>query len=117
MSSEVSHFFRVAKRVRAAVGYLELGMSEQALACLENLGELGPFEAEVELLRGQAFRLQHRYEDAAVALKAAATKFPAPQDKSAWLALSICYHQAGDADQALQMLARARGAQTPNELG
>ena len=113
MSSEIAHFFRIAKRVTAAVGYLELGMSEQVLASLENLGDLGPFEAEVELLRGQAFRLQHRFEDAAMALKTAATKFPAPQDKSAWLALSICYHQAGDADQALQMLARA-GAQAPN---
>ena len=101
---------RVAKRIREATGYFELGMAQHTLDCLDGLGELGPFEAEVALLRGEALRFQHRYDDAAVALKTAARKFPAPFDRSAWFALSLCYRQAGATGLAIQSLARARGA-------
>ncbi len=112
MTSELLHFMRISKRINAAAGYLELGMAQHTLDCLENLGSPGPFEAEVDLLRGEAFRLLHRFEDAAVALTTAATKLPSPKDKSVWLALSICYQEAGDHKKALQMLAHARGAQS-----
>ncbi|MHC4404954.1 MAG: tetratricopeptide repeat protein [Planctomycetota bacterium] len=104
---------RVARRMKEATGYLELGMPQHTLECLEGLGDLGPFEAEVELLRGYAFRMQRRYDDAAAALKSAARKSPSPQDKSAWLALSNCYRQAGDTNRAIHSLARARGAGPP----
>ena len=101
---------RILKRMWQATGYLELGMAEQALECLEGLGEAGPMEAEAAFLRGEALRIQHRYDDAAAALKIAAQKAPAPHDRSAWLALSLCYRQAGDTGRAIQSLARARGA-------
>lgn len=107
---ETRQLLRVAKRVQEAVGYVELGMPEHALDRLEGLGELGPFEAEVQLIRGEAYRTLNRYDDAAVALKAAATKFPSPFDKPAWFALSMCYSQAGNKTEAARMLARARGA-------
>lgn len=107
---EMKQLIRVARRVQEATGYFELEMPQHVLDCLEGLGDLGPFEAEVELLRGEALRLQHRYADAAVALKSAAKKFPSPMDKSAWLALSLCYKQQGHSGKAVQMLARARGA-------
>jgi len=106
---EIRQLVRVAKRLQEASGYVELGMPQHALDCLVGLGELGPFEAEVELVRGEAYRAQHRYDDAAVALKAAAKRFPSPFDKSAWLALGLCYFQAGNKAKAAQMLARARG--------
>ncbi|MGO8750317.1 MAG: tetratricopeptide repeat protein [Thermoguttaceae bacterium] len=109
MTPELSHFMRVAKRVSAAAGYLELGMSQHTLDCLENLGDVGPFEADVDILRGAAFRLQHRFQEADVALATAAEKSPAPEDKAAWIALSICYNEAGNPAKALQMLARAEG--------
>lgn len=107
---ETRQLLRVAKRVQQAVGYVELDMPQQALDRLEGIGELGPFEAEVQLVRGEAYRSLHRYDDAAVALKAAATKFPSPFDKPAWFALSMCYSQAGNKTEAARMLARARGA-------
>lgn len=107
---KTGQLLRIAKRVQHAVGYVELGMPEHALERLEGLGELGPFEAEVELIRGEAYRCLNRYDDAAVALKAAATKFPSPFDKPAWFALSLCYSQAGNQTEAARMLARARGA-------
>ncbi len=107
---EVRQLVRVAKRLQQGVGYLEMGMPQQTLDSLTGLGELGPFEAEVELLRGEALRAQHRYQDAAVALEIAARKLPSPMDKPAWLALSLCYRQAGNVVEAARMLARARGA-------
>jgi len=110
MSFDFRQLVRVAKRVREATGYFELGMMQHAVDCLEGLGELGPFEAEVELLRGEALRMQHRYDAAASALRTAAQKFPAPYDRPAWLALSQCYRQVGDMNRAIQSLARARGA-------
>ena len=110
MAPDMAQLIRVAKRLREATGYFELGMPQHTLDCLEGLGELGPFEAEVQLLRGEALRVQHRYDDAAAALKTAARKFPAPYDRSAWFALSLCYRQVGDVNRAIQSLARARGA-------
>jgi tetratricopeptide (TPR) repeat protein len=110
MAFDFRQLVRVAKRLEEAHGYFELGMTEQALDCLEGLGELGPFEAEVQLLRGEALRRQHRFDDAAVALQTAASKFPSPYDRPAWYALSLCYRQAGDMNRAIQSLARARGA-------
>jgi len=111
MKFDFRQLVRVAKRLREAHGYFELGMTQQALDCLDGLGELGPFEAEVQLLRGEALRKEHRFDDAELALRTAAKKFPAPYDRSAWYALSLCYRQVGDMNQAIQSLARARGAQ------
>lgn len=113
MTTDVFHFVRVLKRLSEATGYLELGMTQHVLECLDGLTPLGPFEADVELLRGEALRRQHRYQDAALALKAAAqssSRSPNVEDSSAWLALSLCLQQGGQVAQALQVLARARGA-------
>ncbi len=109
MTPDIAQFVRVAKRVSEATGYLELGMAQHTLDRLENLGPVGPFETEINLLRGEALRRQNRWEDAAVALQAAEKPCSA-EDKSAWLALSACYQQAGSAQKAVEMLARARGA-------
>jgi Tfp pilus assembly protein PilF len=67
-------------------------------------------EGEVELLRGEALRCQHRYEEAASSFEKAAQKGPAPRKRTAWLALSLCCRQAGDTAGAIQSLANARGA-------
>ncbi len=113
MRADIVQWIRVSKRLTQAGGYLELGMSQQALDCLENLGTLGPFEAEVELLRGEAFRRQRRFREAATSFKAAAEKAASPRDRETYLAMSICYRQTGNVLEALQMLARARGAAPP----
>jgi len=110
MRADIAQFIRVSKRLTQAGGYLELGMEQHALDCLDNLGPLGPFAAEVAVLRGEAFRRQHRFQEAANSFKAAASQMSSPQDRQAYLAMSICYHQAGNVHKAVQMLARARGA-------
>jgi tetratricopeptide (TPR) repeat protein len=113
MAPDVANIVRTAKRLSEATGYFELGMFEHALRCLDRVASNGPFEAEIAMLRGEALRLQHRFKDAAQSLCIAANKFPAPLDRSAWYALSLVYRQTGDALKAIQMLGRARGAQTP----
>ncbi len=113
MLFDETQMLRVGKRMRQASGYLELRMPQQALGRLEGLGPLGPFEAEVELLRGEAMRMQNRFEEAAVSFAIAARKFPPPQSKPAWLALSLCYQQVGHAERAIQILGHARGSQPP----
>jgi len=113
MSFDTPQFIRVSRRLQEAAGYFELGMTQHTLDCLEGLGELGPFEPAVEFLRGESLRIQHRYDDAATSLEAAAKKFPAPLNRSAWLAVSRCYRQAGQMDRAIQTLGCARGARPP----
>lgn len=113
MSFDGVQFVRITKRMAAAAGYLELGMADHALERLSGLDDLGPLESEVELLRGEALRCQHRYAEAATSFKNAAKKAPSPQDRTAWLALSMCYRQAGDTARAIQSLAQARGARLP----
>ncbi|MFH1924247.1 MAG: tetratricopeptide repeat protein [Planctomycetota bacterium] len=115
MTIDIRQLLRVARRLKEATGYFELGMMQHALDCLENLGELGPFEAEVSLLRGVILRRQNRFDDARAELRTAAEKFPAPFDRSAWYALSLCYRQVGDMNRAIQSLARARGASPHKE--
>jgi tetratricopeptide (TPR) repeat protein len=95
MAMDMGQLVRVAKRLNQASGYLELGMPQQALDALERLGPLGPFDAEVEYLRGHALRLQHRYREAARKFRLAAEKLPPQDDDAAWLALSVIYNKIG----------------------
>ncbi len=116
MAFDGRQMVRIAKRMREATGYLEIGLPQQALDCLDCLGTLGPFEAEVELVRGEAMRRQNRFEEAAERFAIAARRFPPPQSKAALMALSLCCQQVGDPDRAMKILGIARGAK-PQEPG
>lgn len=113
MTFDMRQLRRIAHRLREASGYLELGMAQQALDRLDGLGELGPFEGEVSLLRGEAYGAQEKYPEAAASFKTAAKLLPPPYRRPAFLALSMIYQEAGDTDRATQALARARGAGIP----
>ena len=104
---------RVVKRLSAAVGYLELGMTQQALACLDDLDDLGPFKAVAEMLRGEAARRERRFDDAARCFETAARMSPGPDSKAVWMVLSNFHRQAGNTDLAIEALAHARGARPP----
>lgn len=99
----------VTRKVREAAGYVELGLFDRALECLE-IPDLGPWEGPVSMFKGQILAAQGRFRDAAVAFERAAQLFPPPHDRFAWLTLSYCLRQAGDTTRAIQMLGRARGA-------
>jgi len=109
MAIQRRQLVRIAKRLTQAAGYLELGMSQQALDSLECLGPLGPFEAEVEYLRGHALRLQHRYREAARKFRLALEKLPPQDDDAAWRALSQIYRQVGSGLKTGEMCGRTRG--------
>jgi tetratricopeptide (TPR) repeat protein len=115
MTPEHVQFLRIVRRIREATGYAELGMFQHALNRLSHLGNLGPLEAEVALVRGEMFRLMNRTDEAQREFQTAAVKFPSPQDRTAWLALSLLYRQTGDTSMAISMLALARGAHLPEQ--
>lgn len=104
---------RTVKRLSEASGYLELGLTRQASACLDALGDPGPFSAAVEMLRGEVARRERRFQDAADSFEAAARLLPSPSNKPLWLAVSRFHRQAGNTALAIQMLAHARGAWPP----
>ena len=113
MDHENAKLIRITKRLRFAIGYYELGMYEQAVAALDHLdelGDLGPFKLAAEMVRAEALKAQRQYRSAAVSLETAARMLPAPHDQSVWLALSMCYRQAGDTQRAINSLGCARGA-------
>ena len=110
MAFDMRQLQRIAHRLREASGYLELGMAQHALDRLEDLGELGPFEGEVSLLRGEAYGAQERFAEAAASFKTAARLLPPPFRQPAFLALSMVYQEAGDTARASRALAHARGA-------
>ena len=109
MHPEQRRAIYVTRKVREAAGYVELGLFEQALECLD-IQDLGPWEGPVSMFKGQILAAQGRFRDAAVAFERAAQLFPPPHDRLAWLTLSHCLRQAGDTTRAIQMLGRARGA-------
>ena len=57
MALDGTEFVRVSKRIRQAIGYMELGMTQRALDHLAGIKNWGPFEAPVQMLRGEAHRL------------------------------------------------------------
>lgn len=110
MEAHIAQFIRISKRVTKAAGFLELDMPREALECLSILGPLGPFEAEVEILRGEAYRRQQRFQEAARSFRTAAKMFASPADQEAYMALSVCLRQTGDPAKALTLFARSFGA-------
>lgn len=113
MQPDVAQWIRVSKRLTQASGYLELGLPQQALDVLDKLGPLGPFEAQVELLRGEAYRRQRKFQEAAVSFRAAAEKSLSARDRQALMLMSVCYQQSGNIVEALRSLAQSRDASSP----
>jgi predicted Zn-dependent protease len=105
---------RTVKRLSEAIGYLELGMTRQALVSLEGVDQAEPFAVIAEMLRGEVARREHRFDDAVRSFEAAARMLPSPDDKSVWLLLSSFHRQAGNTELAVETLARARGARPPS---
>ena len=56
MNFKRSDFVRVIKRITEASGYLDLEMPQQAIETLRCVHAPGPFEAQVEFLRGKALQ-------------------------------------------------------------
>ena len=90
---------RVMKRLQAAVGYHELGMTQHALQCLTSLwelGDIGPFRAAQRILRTAILGGSDGYSGIAKALEDAANTLPPPQRQALWQALHGCYRPLVD---------------------
>jgi Flp pilus assembly protein TadD len=96
---------RNAKIHKEAEGYLELGLAQQALKCLDRLGNPATFEVHALYLWGEGLRAMERYFEALVPLERAAKA--APEDVRVRMALSWCYKRTGRLDLAIAALREA----------
>lgn len=104
---------RRTKIQREAEGYLEIGMSRQALDVLSRLGEAEGFDAHTFYLRGEALRMLERYAEAIAPLLRAAEAVP--DDVHIWLALGWCYKRSGQIELAIEALQRALSVEPAEE--
>ncbi len=102
---------RVLKRLKAAVGYHELGMTRHALRCLDSLtelGKIGRFGLIAEVLRGEFLRGPEKHLPAAEALEIVACMLPAPARHAVEMTLAACY-MSSDTSMAANSRATDRG--------
>ena len=99
-----------------AEGYLELGMSQQALDVLNRLGDSDDGDADLHALylQGEALRGLGRYGEALAAL-GRVTKAE-PENVHAWLAVGWCHKRSGRLDLAIDALEAARAADPEEPL-
>ena len=117
MDLQTRQYLRTIKRLVEADGYLDLGMTQRALATLDAIHEPGNFIGAVEFLRGKALWMEDRVDDAVDSLRFAAEHTLSPFNRPAWLALSAYYRDNGLVGQAIESLAHARGANNPSVFG
>jgi Flp pilus assembly protein TadD len=105
---------RRMKLQHQAEGYLELGMSQQALDVLGRLGDGGGADLHTLYLQGEALRGLGRYAEALGTLLRV-TKAE-PENVRAWLALGWCHKRTGRIDLAIDALEAARSADPDEPL-
>lgn len=104
---------RVMRRLSEAVGCLELGLAGAALRALGGIGEAGPLEPSVAIVRNEAERMLAGLHRVAGESGEAGSSDGPVADGTAWLVLSWCLRQAGQLNHAIDSLGRARGASFP----
>lgn len=117
MNTQNRQYLRIMKRLIEADGYLDLGMTRQAMNTLDTIQDPGDYLGAIEFLRGKALWMEDRIDDAVDSLRFAAEHTMSPFNRPAWLALSAYYRNNGFTDQAIDSLAHARGANNPSVLG
>ncbi len=92
MESKTTTTVRVLKRLRTAVGYYELGMTQHALRCLDSLAELGKigfFGLVAEVLRDEFAK--GGKVSTSNALEIVACMLPGPGRRAVRMTLAACY--------------------------
>jgi hypothetical protein len=113
MESNAIMIVRVLKRLKAALGYHELGMTQHALRCLdslESLGKIGPFGLVEEVLRGEFSTNRENHVPAAKALDVAACMLPTQVREAIEMTLTAYYGQVNDTGRVANSVTGARGA-------
>jgi hypothetical protein len=96
MISDATTIVRVLKRLKTAVGYHELGMTQHALRCLDSLkslGKIGPFGLVEEILRGEFAANRKNHISVAKALEVVSCMLPMPARRAIRMTLAACYGQ------------------------
>jgi tetratricopeptide (TPR) repeat protein len=104
-----------------AEGYLELALlfgdrwplpcalrdclAQRSLAVINHFNGMATYSPQLQLIKGQALRMQERYQEALEPLNQAAKDDP--QNIDAWLALGWCYKRTGRVDLAIESLEEA----------
>lgn len=91
---------RVARRISAAEGYLDLDLPVRAMQELETIADPGPYEPTVEYMKGEALIAQRKFAEAIAPLKRAVKLIPPPHNRDAWRSLGECYRLRGDEELA-----------------
>lgn len=103
---------RAERRIEAARGYLALDMPEHALKELAAVGDPRQLRSETDRLRGDAFRLLGRFDDAVVAYtRALAERADA---LPALMGIAASYRQLGQIGRAVAAMEEANRLH-PNE--
>jgi len=113
MESNTGMIVRVLKRLKAAVGYHELGMTQHALRCLDSLdllGKIGPFGVVQDVMRDVFSTNPENRVSAANALEVVACMLSTPARHAIELTLAYCYGQGNDVGRTANDSACARGA-------
>ena len=113
MESNAGMIVPVLKRLKTAVGYHELGMTQHALCCLDSLaseGKIGPFGLAADVLRGEFITNPENHISAAKALEIVACMLPTPARHAIEMTLAACYGQVDEVGRAANKRACARGA-------
>lgn len=105
---------KVARRILAADGFLDLKMPAHALRELDKIQDAENFEASVYYLRGSAHKALDDFTAAIPWLEEAARMIPAPLSRFAWRSLGECYTAQGE--EALAELAEL-AAETAEVMG
>ena len=92
-------------KLRAAEGYLELGMARQALCELQSLGSATGGDGRVSYIIGEALRELGEYERAVEHLELALQILP--DEIPPHLALAWCYKRTGRLPLAIETLEKA----------
>jgi tetratricopeptide (TPR) repeat protein len=94
---------RIARRLAAAEGYLELGLPVDALDELQKIENAGPFQAAYMWMMGESLRVQGLSEEAIAPLRQAARALPSETGHQAWEALKDCLEKSGRSATAEDM--------------
>lgn len=112
--AEKADSIRLKKTVDEAEGYLELGLTDHALAALQRRGKLVHSSARACFLLGESLRELCRHREAVIPLaRSAALK---PDDPHVWLALGWCHKRTGQLRRAIDALDRALSYAPNNAL-
>ncbi len=96
---------RRKQQLRAAEGYLSLGMPDQALDVLTRLSDPGESAFECHMLRGDALRAKHDHHRALDSFRQAHTLDPNSLD--ALLGMAWCFKRIDRVDQSIESMRRA----------